>query len=53
MENTLTVERLKFLQAEWQINPPLAVIVAAFLGIKPKEQGTHDDLVERLGGVEI
>jgi len=51
VENTLTVPRLKALHAEWRLHPPLALMVAAYLGIKPEEQGTPDELVQRLQGL--
>lgn len=40
--------RLQALHEEWQRTPPLAVMVAAYLGIKPKEEGAADELVERM-----
>ncbi|MEI7669245.1 MAG: hypothetical protein WCJ33_04100 [Pseudomonadota bacterium] len=48
VENTLTVERIMLLYAEWERNPPLTIMVAAFLGIKPKEQGKHEDFVNQI-----
>ncbi len=49
VESTLTVPRLRALQKEWLRHPPLPLMVAAYLGIKPKEMGTPEQLIMRLG----
>ena len=51
MEQTLTVPRLKALQEEWRRNPPVPMMVAAYLGIKPQDKGTPEGLVEKLMGL--
>jgi len=51
VENTLTVERLKALYREWQCHPPLPLLFAAWLGVKPKKYGTTEELVERIRGI--
>ena len=51
VEETLTIPRLKALYGEWRVNPPLPIIVAAFLGVKPKEEGSTEELVERVMGL--
>ena len=48
MEDTLTMQRLKALHAEWNINPPLALMVAAYFGIKPRERGNTEELIEKM-----
>lgn len=45
---TLTVAWLKALHEEWLRNQPVPVLFAAWLGVKPREYGTAEDLVERL-----
>jgi len=49
VENTLSVLRLKALHKEWWHHPPLPLMVASYLGIEPVEQGTHEELLGRLG----
>jgi len=51
VENHMTIPRLKALHAEWQRVPPLSIMVAYFLGIRPKEEGTAEELVERIMGM--
>jgi hypothetical protein len=48
VESTLTMPRLKALHAEWQRHPPVPLMIAAYLGIRPKEEGTAEELVERI-----
>ncbi len=48
VEGNMTMPRLKALHEEWQRHPPLPLMVAAYLGIKPKEEGTADELIERI-----
>ena len=48
VENTLTVPRLKKLQEEWQKHPPVPLVLAAWLKVKPQEQGTQQELLERV-----
>ena len=50
-EDTLTVARLRALCAEWQRHPPLPLLFAAWLGVKPQESGTPEELVERIRGM--
>jgi hypothetical protein len=45
-ENALTAPRLKAMQEEWRIHPPVAALVAAYLGYKPKPREL--DAVEEL-----
>lgn len=53
VEDTLTTPRLNALYEEWRLHPPLPLMIAAYLGIKPEVQGTPDELVERLKGVRM
>lgn len=48
VEETLTVARLKALHAEWERHPPVPIVLAALAGVKPREYGTADELVQRL-----
>jgi len=52
VENNITMPRLKALQEEWQRNPPLLLMVAAYLGIKNKEEGSPEELLEKIIGME-
>ncbi len=52
VESTLTMPRLKALHEEWQRHPPVPILIAAWLGIKPKEEGTPGDLVDRIMAME-
>jgi hypothetical protein len=51
VENHITIPRLKALHKEWQRHPPLALMVAGYLGIKPKEEGSVEELVERIRAI--
>ena len=51
VEETLTVPRLKALHREWERHPPLPILFAAWVGVKPKEHGTAEELVERIKGL--
>lgn len=52
VEATLTMQRLKALHAEWERHPPMPLLFAAWLGVKPKEYGTPEELVERIRTLE-
>lgn len=52
VENNITMPRLRALHEEWQRHPPLPIMVAAYLGIKQKEEGTGEELVERIMGMQ-
>jgi len=43
--------RLKALHKEWEQHPPLPILFAAWAGVKPKEYGTSEELVERIQGM--
>lgn len=44
----MTVPRLLALHEEWQRHPPLPLMAAAFLGIRPKAKGTAEELLNRI-----
>lgn len=48
VEDTITIPRLRALHEEWQRHPPVPLMLAACLGIRPKEEGTIEELVERI-----
>jgi len=48
VEDTLTVSRLQALHKEWKRHPPLALMVAAYLGITPPEEKSGEELLQRL-----
>ncbi len=52
VEDTLTVPRLKSLYVEWKKHPPIPILLAAFMGIKPVEKGEPSELVERLQAMQ-
>ncbi len=52
VETTLTVPRLRALHEEWQRHPPMPVLFAAWLGVKPREYGTAEELAQRLRGMQ-
>jgi hypothetical protein len=39
------------LHEEWDRNPPLPLLFAAWLGIKKEKTGSHDELLSRLSTV--
>jgi hypothetical protein len=41
-EDALTAPRLRAMQEEWRKHPPLAQLVAAFLGYRPKPRGPRE-----------
>jgi hypothetical protein len=53
VEHTLTIPRLKSLHEEWRRHPPLSLLVASYLGYKPQEYASPDDLVRQLAGLPI
>ena len=42
----LTVPRLEAMREEWRLHPPLAMLVASYLGYKPKPR--HNEAVDEL-----
>lgn len=50
-EETLTVPRLKALQKHWEDHPPLPLMVAAYLDIKPKEKASEEDFFNMVSGL--
>jgi hypothetical protein len=45
------VPRINALYKEWKRHPPLAIMVAAYLGFKPQEESTPQELVQKLAGM--
>lgn len=52
VEDNITMPRLRALHEEWRRCPPLPIMVAAWLGIMPREESTGEELVERIRGME-
>jgi O-succinylbenzoate synthase len=42
---------LKALYAEWEQHPPLPLMVAAYMGLKPQDKGTPDEMMMQLGAM--
>jgi hypothetical protein len=45
-EDALTIPRLEAMNEEWRLHPPVAALIAAYLGYKPKPR--NSDAVEEL-----
>lgn len=52
VENQLTLPQMRAMYEEWQHNPPVPMMVAAFLGIKPHTSGTHEELVNDIASIQ-
>ena len=52
VEEHMTMPRLKALHEEWRRHPPVPLMIAAYLGIKPQEEGTTEELLERIAAVQ-
>lgn len=48
VEDHIIVPRLKALHEQWRRYPPIPIMIAAALGMTPKEEGSGEELVERI-----
>lgn len=53
VEDTLTMDRLKALQAYWADCPPIQAMIAAYFGIKPKERKNKTDFMNAIANMPI